>query len=95
MHRWEPDTRSPVHHIQARKDGGADFFEVEHAAVAQPADRPSTVPARDVLGQAGQVAEPGETVTAGITVDTPGTYEFLCTVPGHADAGMRDTVTVG
>ncbi len=39
-------------------------------------------------------AEPGETVTAGIQVDEPGTYEFLCSVPGHADAGMRGTLTV-
>ena len=49
-----------------------------------------TIPDLDVT----LAAEPGETVTAGITVDTPGTYEFLCTVPGHADAGMRGTLTV-
>ena len=24
----------------------------------------------------------------------PGTYTFLCTVPGHADAGMKGTLTV-
>jgi uncharacterized cupredoxin-like copper-binding protein len=24
----------------------------------------------------------------------PGTYKFLCTVPGHADAGMQGTLTV-
>jgi len=39
-------------------------------------------------------AEPGATVTAGIQVDQPGTYEYLCTVPGHADAGMGGTLTV-
>lgn len=49
-----------------------------------------TIPDLDVT----LAAEPGETVTAGITVDTPGTHEFLCTVPGHADAGMRGTLTV-
>jgi len=49
-----------------------------------------TIPDLDVT----IAAEPGETVTAGITVDTPGTYEFLCTVPGHADAGMRGSLTV-
>jgi uncharacterized cupredoxin-like copper-binding protein len=49
-----------------------------------------TIPDLDVT----LAAEPGETVTAGITVDTPGTYEFLCTVPGHANAGMRGTLTV-
>lgn len=49
-----------------------------------------TIPDLDVT----LAAEPGETVTTGITVDAPGTYEFLCTVPGHADAGMRGTLTV-
>jgi uncharacterized cupredoxin-like copper-binding protein len=24
----------------------------------------------------------------------PGKYEFLCTVPGHADGGMKGTLTV-
>ena len=49
-----------------------------------------TIPDLDVT----LAAEPGETDTAAITVDTPGTSEFLCTVPGHADAGMRGTLTV-
>lgn len=38
-------------------------------------------------------ADPGDTTTAGLTIDEPGSYEFLCTVPGHADAGMRGTLT--
>jgi uncharacterized cupredoxin-like copper-binding protein len=50
-----------------------------------------TVPELDVMVD----AAPGDTVTAGITVDSPGTYEFLCTVPGHADAGMRGNLNVG
>lgn len=30
-----------------------------------------------------------------ITINLPaGTYEFICGVPGHADAGMRGTLTV-
>ena len=33
--------------------------------------------------------DPGATVTGGIEVDRPGSYEFLCTVPGHAAAGME------
>ena len=33
-------------------------------------------------------AEPGQEVTGGLTVPTPGVYSFRCTVPGHADGGM-------
>lgn len=32
--------------------------------------------------------DPGATATGGIEVERPGSYEFLCTVPGHAAAGM-------
>ncbi|CAN5869365.1 hypothetical protein BH23ACT10_BH23ACT10_25450 [soil metagenome] len=49
-----------------------------------------TVPDLDLMLD----AEPGDTVTAGLEIDEPGTYEFLCTVPGHADAGMRGTLDV-
>lgn len=34
------------------------------------------------------VAGPGETVTAGLAAQQPGEYRLLCTVPGHAEAGM-------
>jgi plastocyanin/uncharacterized membrane protein len=36
----------------------------------------------------------GETTTVGLAVDEPGVYEFYCSVPGHASAGMRGTLTV-
>lgn len=35
--------------------------------------------------------DPGDTTTAGLQVDQAGTYEFYCSVPGHAAAGMRGT----
>jgi uncharacterized cupredoxin-like copper-binding protein len=38
-------------------------------------------------------AQGGQTVRGTFTIDTPGTYEFICTVPGHAAAGMRGTLT--
>jgi len=38
-------------------------------------------------------AKPGETVTASIAVPDNG-LTFICSVPGHADAGMKGSITV-
>ena len=38
-------------------------------------------------------AQGGHTARGMFTIDTPGTYAFVCSVPGHAQAGMRGTVT--
>jgi Cu+-exporting ATPase len=39
-------------------------------------------------------ARPGQTQRIRFRIDEPGAYEIVCTVPGHADAGMRGTLTV-
>ena len=41
----------------------------------------------------GQVVNQGQTSTTTATL-TPGTYQYYCTVPGHAAAGMVGTLTV-
>ncbi len=38
-------------------------------------------------------AQGGQTARAAFTIDMPGSYEFVCSVPGHAAAGMRGTIT--
>lgn len=43
-----------------------------------------TIPELDIQ----LVAGPGETATAGLETLEAGEYQMLCTVPGHADAGM-------
>lgn len=40
------------------------------------------------------VANPDERATAGVSLDTPGTYRFSCSIPGHAAAGMIGTLKV-
>jgi Cu+-exporting ATPase len=39
-------------------------------------------------------ARPGQTRKIRFTIDQPGTYRIVCTVPGHADAGMVGTLVV-
>lgn len=40
------------------------------------------------------VASPGETVTSGIEITTPGIYATLCSIPGHASLGMTGSLVV-
>jgi plastocyanin len=39
-------------------------------------------------------ARPGQTARLRFRIDEPGTYRILCTVPGHADAGMTGVLVV-
>jgi plastocyanin len=61
-------------------------------------DNPSPIPHNVVIEEDGKelagfepIAEGEEKVSADLK---PGTYTFLCTVPGHAEAGMEGTLTV-
>lgn len=45
------------------------------------------------IDEVGKVVSGGATSTIEVDV-TPGKYPFLCTVPGHAAAGMKGTLTV-
>jgi uncharacterized cupredoxin-like copper-binding protein len=39
-------------------------------------------------------ALPGTRASASLTVTSPGRYEFICSVPGHREAGMEGVVIV-
>ena len=39
-------------------------------------------------------ARPGQTARLRFVIDQPGTYRILCTIPGHAEAGMVGTLVV-
>jgi nitrite reductase (NO-forming) len=38
-------------------------------------------------------ASGGQRASGTFTIETPGTYAFDCSMPGHAAAGMRGTIT--
>ena len=39
-------------------------------------------------------ANPGQTATGEFTFDKPGVFDFICSIPGHKDAGMKGSLTV-
>jgi len=61
-------------------------------------DNPSALEHDVAIEQDGNQIAISETIAKGktsVSADLePGTYTFLCTVPGHAEAGMQGTLTV-
>jgi plastocyanin len=61
-------------------------------------DNPSALEHNVAIEQNGKQIAISETIAEGETSVNaelePGTYTFLCTVPGHAEAGMQGTLTV-
>ncbi len=61
-------------------------------------DNPAALEHNVAIDQDGKEIASSATITEGktsVTADlAPGTYTFLCTVPGHAEAGMQGTLTV-
>ena len=45
-------------------------------------------------GKVTPMVTPGGTATLKVTLTKAGTYEYLCTVPGHAAAGMKGLLKV-
>ena len=50
--------------------------------------------ANSCAGKGTKLISPGQSTTLTYTFKTKGTYEYLCTVPGHAAAGMKGDVRV-
>jgi plastocyanin len=61
-------------------------------------ENPAAIEHDVAIEQDGKEIAVSETITEGktsVSADlAPGTYTFLCTVPGHAEAGMTGTLTV-
>ena len=81
--------------------GGEFFFKLSTKSIAKPGK------VTFVFKNAGHVAhdfkinrkvtpviKPGKTAKLVVTFSKKGTYPYLCTVPGHAAAGMKGVLTV-
>ena len=50
--------------------------------------------ATSCTGKVTPMVTPGTKATLTVSLTKPGKYEYLCTVPGHAAAGMKGLITV-
>jgi uncharacterized cupredoxin-like copper-binding protein len=48
----------------------------------------------DIGGKKTRLIGPGKTTTLTVTFHEKGRFKYLCTVPGHAQAGMKGVFTV-
>ena len=54
-----------------------------------------TAAANACAGKATKTVHPGQTVTLTVKITKAGKYEVLCSLPGHAAAGMKGLIGVG
>jgi uncharacterized cupredoxin-like copper-binding protein len=81
--------------------GGEFFFKLTTKSIAKPGK--ATFVFKNVghvehdfkiNGKVTPLIRPGKTATLAITFKKKGKYTYLCTVPGHAAAGMTGVFTV-
>jgi len=95
-----PSTSAQGTAVQVK--GGEFFFRLSTKSLAKPG------PVTFVFQNIGHVAhdfkingkqtpliQPGQTAKLVVSFTKSGTYPYLCTVPGHAEAGMKGVFTVG
>ncbi len=71
------------------KDVGVAFHDFKICIV------PTKTAKNACVGKATKILKPGQTATLTVKLTKKGTYAFLCTVPGHAAAGMKGLLGVG
>ncbi len=83
------------------KSGDSVTFKVENAgksfhsfAVVSDADDPNTILFSSAIKSANNPMKPGESGEVTFTAGAPGSYHYICTVPGHAQLGMSGNFIV-
>jgi uncharacterized cupredoxin-like copper-binding protein len=97
--RTDRQTTATATTIQVR--GGEFFFKLSTKSIARPGKVTFTF--RNVghvehdfkiNGKRTPLIQPGKTARLVVTFKKKGKYPYLCTVPGHAAAGMKGVFTV-
>jgi uncharacterized cupredoxin-like copper-binding protein len=84
----------------AKLSAGTVTFRVKNAGKAVHDFKLCAAPltgssaANRCAGRATRMLKPGQTTTLTIALVKSGTYEYLCSVPGHAAAGMKGLLTL-
>jgi uncharacterized cupredoxin-like copper-binding protein len=97
--RTERQTRAAATTIQVK--GGEFFFRLSAKSIAKPGKVTFVFKnighvSHDfkINGKRTPLIGPGKTAKLLVTLKKKGKYPYLCTVPGHAAAGMKGTFTV-
>jgi len=78
---------------------GAVTFKITNGGNVPHDFKVCSVPVKGALadtcnGKGTPLISMGASKTLAVSFKAPGKYEYLCTVPGHATAGMKGTLTV-
>jgi nitrite reductase (NO-forming) len=77
---------------------GAITFKVKNAGgfphSFKLCSKPTSAKANSCVGKGTPLIAPGASATLTVTVARKGSYEYLCTVPGHAANGMKGILKV-
>jgi len=77
---------------------GAVTFTVTNAGAIphtfRLCSKPTKTAANACSGKGTALLSPGQKATLKVTIAAPGTYEYLCTVAGHAAGGMKGLLKV-
>jgi uncharacterized cupredoxin-like copper-binding protein len=82
-------------------NGGEFFFKLSTKTLAKPGkvtfvfkNVGHVLHDFSITGKKTPLIQPGKTATLAITFKKKGKFPYLCTVPGHAQAGMKGVFTV-
>jgi uncharacterized cupredoxin-like copper-binding protein len=97
--RVDRQTRSAATSVQVK--GGEFFFKLSTKSVATPGkvtfafkNTGHILHDFSINGKKTPLTSPGKTATLVVTFKKKGKFTYICTVPGHAAAGMKGVFTV-